>query len=76
MTANGLEESEIGISQEAIQHIIRYYTREAGVRSLEREISKIFRKVVTEILLKTKLKIRLPRLIGMTFREAIGDGRD
>lgn len=47
MKANGLKESEIDISSEAIRDIIRYYTREAGVRSLEREIAKICRKVVT-----------------------------
>lgn len=43
---NGLKESEIEISESAILGIIRYYTREAGVRSLEREVSKICRKVV------------------------------
>ncbi|WP_331346836.1 endopeptidase La [Cellvibrio sp. UBA7661] len=45
--ANGLKESEINISEAAIRDIIRYYTREAGVRGLEREIAKICRKVVT-----------------------------
>ncbi len=50
----GLKTSEIEIRSGAVQDIIRYYTREAGVRSLEREISKICRKVVKEILLKTK----------------------
>lgn len=43
---NGLKESEIEINESAILGIIRYYTREAGVRSLEREVSKICRKVV------------------------------
>ena len=45
--ANGLKESEIKVSADAIRDIIRYYTREAGVRGLEREIAKVCRKVVT-----------------------------
>ena len=49
---NGLKESEIDISEAAVTDIIRYYTREAGVRSLEREISKICRKVVKDLLLQ------------------------
>ena len=49
---NGVEEDEISISDGAIRDIVRYYTREAGVRSLEREISKICRKVVTAISVK------------------------
>lgn len=49
---NGLALSEIDVSESAIIGIIRYYTREAGVRSLEREISKICRKVVKMLLLK------------------------
>lgn len=49
---NGLKDDEITISESAIRDIIRYYTREAGVRSLEREISKICRKVVKMLLLK------------------------
>ncbi len=51
---NGLKESEIAVSESAVRDIVRYYTREAGVRSLEREISKIFRKVAKELLLGKK----------------------
>ena len=47
---NGLKESEIAIEDSAILDIIRYYTREAGVRGLEREISKICRKVTKQLL--------------------------
>ena len=50
---NGLQDDEIEITQDAIRDIIRYHTREAGVRNLEREISKICRKVVKKILLKS-----------------------
>ncbi|MGZ8153332.1 MAG: endopeptidase La [Methylovulum sp.] len=49
---NGLKEQEIGITEEAIRDMIRYYSREAGVRSLERDISKVCRKVVKALLLK------------------------
>jgi len=48
---NGLKENEINIAEDAVRGIIRNYTREAGVRNLEREIAKICRKVVKEILL-------------------------
>ena len=51
---NGLAESELVIDESAILAVIRYYTREAGVRSLEREISKICRKVVKDLLLQSK----------------------
>ena len=47
--ANGLKTTEISIEIDAFRDIVRYYTREAGVRNLEREISKICRKVVKEI---------------------------
>ena len=47
---NGLKANELTLKDSAIIDIVRYYTREAGVRSLEREISKICRKVVTQIL--------------------------
>ncbi|MEH6452370.1 MAG: endopeptidase La [Psychromonas sp.] len=53
---NGLKDSEISIDDSAIIGIVRYYTREAGVRALEREISKICRKVVKQILLKKSIK--------------------
>ena len=49
---NGLKAGEIAVEESAIRDIIRYYTREAGVRALEREISKICRKVVKLLLLK------------------------
>jgi ATP-dependent Lon protease len=49
---NGLREGEVEVTEQAIRDIIRYYTREAGVRSLEREVSKICRKVVKMLLLK------------------------
>ena len=51
---NGLAENEISITETAIRDIVRYYTREAGVRNMERELSKICRKVVKEILLNPK----------------------
>ena len=53
---NGLKESEITIEDSALIGVIRYYTREAGVRSLEREISKICRKAVKRILLDKSIK--------------------
>lgn len=53
---NGLKSKEIDIEDSAIIGIIRYYTREAGVRSLEREIAKICRKVVKQLALDSKLK--------------------
>ena len=62
---NGLKDSEISIAESAVRDIIRYYTREAGVRSLEREISKICRKVVKMLLLKkqdTKVTINAKNL--------------
>ena len=49
---NGVKDEEMEVTESAIRGIVRYYTREAGVRSLEREISKICRKVVKSILLK------------------------
>jgi ATP-dependent Lon protease len=55
--ANGLRKDELTIAESAIRDIIRYYTRESGVRNLEREIAKICRKVVKELTLaKEKAK--------------------
>lgn len=53
---NGLKDKEISITESAVREIIQRYTREAGVRGLEREISKVCRKVVKDILLKPSEK--------------------
>ena len=52
MERNGLKAKELEITDSAVIGMIRYYTREAGVRSLEREISKVCRKAVKDVLLK------------------------
>jgi ATP-dependent Lon protease len=52
MTNNGVKEAELQVTEEAVRDVVRYYTREAGVRSLERELGKICRKVVKALLLK------------------------
>ena len=68
---NGLNWEEINLGDATIREIIRYYTREAGVRNLEREIANICRKVVTRLLQKEELKrmsvtpARLEKLIGV-----------
>lgn len=56
MSRNGLKPGELEIEESAIIGIIRYYTREAGVRSLEREVSKICRKAVKKLLLEKEVK--------------------
>src|SRR5687768_3284203 len=52
--ATGLKEGELSVSEAAIRDIVRYYTREAGVRALERELSKICRKAVKQLLTEKK----------------------
>jgi ATP-dependent Lon protease len=52
LKANGLKDGELKVSEGALRDIVRYYTRESGVRNLEREISKICRKVIKEIALE------------------------
>jgi ATP-dependent Lon protease len=54
MKENGLEEDELLIAESTVRDIIQHYTRESGVRNLEREISKICRKVVKQLLLKAR----------------------
>lgn len=54
MRNNGLKKDELSVTEDALRDIVRYYTREAGVRSLEREVSKICRKVVKSLVLKKR----------------------
>ncbi|MDQ5914475.1 MAG: ATP-dependent Lon protease, partial [Pseudomonadota bacterium] len=54
MKANGVKKTELTVADSALRDIVRYYTREAGVRALEREVSKICRKVVKTLLLKKR----------------------
>jgi len=61
MKAHGLKKDEWSISEDALHDIIRYYTREAGVRNLEREIANASRKAVKEILLKGRKMIKVTR---------------
>ncbi|MDR1853301.1 MAG: endopeptidase La [Azoarcus sp.] len=53
---NGLKQTELSVTDDALRDICRYYTREAGVRGLEREISKICRKVVKSLVLKPRVR--------------------
>ena len=80
---NGLKEDEIHITESAVRDIIRHYTREAGVRGLEREIAKICRKVVKDVLLKpVKKKVtvssrNIEKYLGVKrFRYGKADERD
>jgi ATP-dependent Lon protease len=81
--ANGLKPEEIRLSDPAILEIIRHYTREAGVRNLEREISKICRKSVKELLLDRKRKVvtvtpkNVPKYLGVKrFRYGRAEDKD
>ncbi len=84
ITANGLKATEIEIPAVVVQHIVRYYTREAGVRNLEREISKICRKFVKELMLHEKSKKKklieikdLESFLGVKrFRYDVADEKD
>lgn len=79
----GLKKNEISITEAAVRDIVRYYTREAGVRNLEREIAKICRKVVKAVLLKPKKKrfvilpSNLEKYLGIKrFRYGLAEERD
>ncbi len=83
MANNGLGEQELVVADKAVRDIVRYYTREAGVRNLEREIAKICRKVVKEILLtdrKPKITVspkNLEHYLGVKrFRYGMADEHD
>lgn len=57
MKAANLKESEFSVTDDAIRDLVRYYTREAGVRSLEREVSSLCRKAIKEILMRNRKKV-------------------
>ncbi len=61
LSDNGIRGKEIKIADTAIKSIIRYYTRESGVRSLEREISKIIRKALKTIIIKSKRSLSVSK---------------
>ena len=83
MKSNGLKRGELVIREATVRDIVRYYTREAGVRNLERELSKICRKVVKEVLLKKREKAititprMLDRYLGVRrFRFGLAEEHD
>ncbi len=59
--AHGLKQSEWSITDEALQDLIRYYTREAGVRNLERELANLARKAIKEILMRKLKRVTISR---------------
>ncbi len=61
LKAHGLKKGEFSISDEALRDLIRYYTREAGVRNLEREIANLARKAIKEILSKGLERVQITR---------------
>jgi ATP-dependent Lon protease len=61
MKAHGLKKSEWTVTDEALRDLIRYYTREAGVRNLEREVANLTRKAIKEILMRKLTKITVTR---------------
>ena len=69
---NGLKPAEISVAESAIRDIVRYYTREAGVRSLEREISKICRKVVKELLIKKDKAVKKISITAKNLEKYLG----
>jgi ATP-dependent Lon protease len=66
MQSTGLKEGELSVSEAAIRDIVRYYTREAGVRALEREVSKICRKAVKQLLTEKQAGEAKARRITVT----------
>ncbi|AFJ55436.1 MAG: endopeptidase La [Pseudomonadales bacterium RIFCSPLOWO2_12_60_38] len=82
ISANGLKKGEIEFEVEAIRDIVRYYTREAGVRGLERQIAKICRKAVKEHALEKRFSVKvvadsLEHFLGVKkFRYGLAEQQD
>jgi len=82
ITANGLKKGELEFDAEAIRDIIRYYTREAGVRGLERQIAKVCRKAVKEHALEKRFSVKvtadmLEHFLGVRkFRYGLAESQD
>ncbi|MGB3122732.1 MAG: endopeptidase La [Pseudomonas sp.] len=82
ISANGLKKGEIEIDVEAIRDIVRFYTREAGVRGLERQIAKICRKAVKEHALEKRFSVKvgaddLEHFLGVKkFRYGLAEQQD
>jgi ATP-dependent Lon protease len=83
MKQNGVEENELKVSDPTILDIVRYYTREAGVRNLEREVSKICRKAVKQLLTEKETKVvsvtpkNLNKYLGVRrFRYGLAEEQD
>ena len=82
ISANGLKKGEIEFDIEAIRDIVRYYTREAGVRGLERQIAKICRKAVKEHALEKRFSVKvvadsLEHFLGVKkFRYGLAEQQD
>ncbi|VVP99482.1 endopeptidase La [Pseudomonas fluorescens] len=82
ITANGLKKGELEFDAEAIRDIIRYYTREAGVRGLERQIAKVCRKAVKEHAMEKRFSVKvtaelLEHFLGVRkFRYGLAEQQD
>tara|TARA_B100001113_G_scaffold263315_1_gene218222 strand:+ start:631 stop:3027 length:2397 start_codon:yes stop_codon:yes gene_type:complete len=72
MKRNGLKDKEIKFNKDVILSLIRYYTREAGVRGLERQISKILRKVVKERLINKKISTKATTITSKNLKKFSG----
>jgi len=83
MKQNGVQENELKVSDQTVLDIVRYYTREAGVRNLEREVSKICRKAVKQLLTEKDTKVvnvtpkNLNKYLGVRrFRYGLAEEQD
>ena len=76
MKANGLNDGELKVSDDVLLDIVRHYTREAGVRNLERELAKISRKAVKQLLVSHKAKGAKGKAVKASDKDAPKDSKD